>query len=204
MTAGTTCLIGIPVIAACLVIAPVRAHSLDDVLGWEGAAWGMTESEVTTRMASRGFPLVNGRPPTSIPLAGNVPFHTKAGIAGTTYDVAFRFSERTRGLDAVLMGTLADSPDRAAALHDRTLEVLTDQHGPATSADSLDRRNSLTRWVFETTTIVLQLETGLNVRGRRVGQVFIAYLPSARSDQREASEGMLLLFLLQGLGKGRR
>jgi hypothetical protein len=204
MRTGATCFIGILVIVASLVAAPVPAYSLDDVVGWEGTAWGMTESEVTKSMASRGFNLVAGPPRLGGPSGGDIPLQTKVDIDGNTYDVAFRFSDRTRGLTEVLIGTVAGSPDHAVALHDSLLRALTAQYGPATGAESRHSTTSLTRWMFKTTTIVLHRDTGTAVRGRHLGHVSIVYLPTTRSDQREPDEGILLLLMLQMLGKGRR
>ena len=203
MRAGAMCFIGILEIAASLVAAPVPGYSLDDVVGWEGTAWGMTESEVTKSMAARGFHPVAGSPRLGGPSEGPIPLQTKVDIDGNTYDVAFRFSDRTRGLTAVLIGTLAGSPDHAVALHDSLLRALTAQYGPATGAESRHSTTSLTRWMFKTTTIVLHRDTGTDVRGRRLSHVSIAYLPT-RSDQREPDEGIPLLLMLQMLGKGRR
>ena len=203
MRTGATCFIAILVIIASLVAAPVPGYSLDDVVGWEGTAWGMTESEVTKSMASRGFHPVAGPPRLGGPSEGPIPLQTKVDIDGNTYDVAFRFSDRTRGLTEVLIGTVAGSPDHAVALHDSLLRALTAQYGPATGAESRLSTTSLTRWMFKTTTIVLHRDTGTDVRGRRLSHVSIAYLPT-RSDQREPDEGIPLLLMLQMLGKGRR
>lgn len=204
MRTGATCFIGILVIVASLVAAPVPAYSLDDVVGWEGTAWGMTESEVTKSMASRGFNPVAGPRRLGGPSEGDIPLQTKVDIDGNTYDVAFRFSDRTRGLTAVLIGTVAGSPDHAVALHDSLLRALTAQYGPASGAESRHSTTSLTRWIFKTTTIALHRDTGTAVRGRHLSQVSIVYLPTTRSDQREPDEGILLLLMLQMLGKGRR
>jgi hypothetical protein len=204
MRTGATCFIGILVIVASLVAAPVPAYSLDDVVGWEGTAWGMTESEVTKSMASRGFNPVAGPPWLGGPSEGDIPLQTKVDIDGNTYDVAFRFSDRTRGLTAVLIGTVAGSPDHAVARHDSLLRALTAQYGPATGAESRHSTTSLTRWIFKTTTIALHRDTGTAVRGRHLLQVSIVYLPTTRSDQREPDEGILLLLMLQMLGIGRR
>ena len=62
MRTGAMCFIGSLVIAASLVAAPVPGYSLDDVVGWEGTAWGMMESEVTKSIASHGFHPVAGPP----------------------------------------------------------------------------------------------------------------------------------------------
>jgi hypothetical protein len=203
MRTRAMCFIGSLVIAASLVAAPAPGYSLDDVVGWEGTAWGMTESEVTKSMASHGFRPVAGPPRLAGPSEGPIPLQTKVDIDGNPYDVAFRFSDRTRGLTAVLIGTVAGSPDHAVALHDSLLRALTAQYGPATGAESRHGTTSLTRWMFKTTTIVLHRDADTDVRGRRLGHVSIAYLPT-RSDQREPDEGIPLLLMLQILGKGRR
>lgn len=203
MRTGEVCFIGILAIAASLVTGPVSGYSLDDVLGWEGTAWGMTESEVTKSIASRGFHPVAGSPRLGGSSEGPIPLQTKVDIDGNTYDVAFRFSDRTRGLTGVLIGTVGGSPDHVGALHGSLLRALTAQYGPATGAESRRSTTSLTRWMFRTTTIVLHRDTGTDVRGRRLGHVSIVYLPT-RSDQREPDEGIPLLLMLQMLGKGRR
>jgi hypothetical protein len=125
MRTGATCFIGILVIVANLVAAPMPAYSLADVVGWAGAAWGMTESEVTKSMASHGFHPVAGPRRLGGPSEGPRPLQTKVNIDGKPYDVAFRFSDRTRGLTAVLIGSVASSPDHAVALHDSLLRALT-------------------------------------------------------------------------------
>jgi hypothetical protein len=203
MKTGEVYFIGILVVAASLVAGPVSGYSLDDVVGWECTAWGMTESEVTKSIASRGFQPVAGAPRLGGPSEGAIPLQTKIDIDGNTYDVAFRFSDRTRGLTEVLIGTVAGSADHAGGLHDSLLRALTAQYGPATGAESRHSTTSLTRWMFRTTTIVLHRDTGTDVRGRRLSRVFIVYLPT-RPDQREPDEGIPLLLMLQMLGKGRR
>ena len=204
MAIGATSFIGILAIAAGLVAAPVAAYPLHDV-GWEGTTWGMTASEVTNLMAARGFALVTGSPWLHVPFGGDIPLQTKVDIDGHTYDVAFRFSDRTGGLDAVLIAAVAGSLDGATALHHSLHRALTAQYGPATGADSRDRAtNSLTRWTFKKSSIALHLDSSIDARGHRVRQVSIVYLPTAASDRREDDEGMLLLLLMQMLGKGRR
>jgi hypothetical protein len=204
MRTGAMCFIGSLVIVASLVAAPMPAYSLDDIVGWEGTTWGMTESEVTKSMVSRGFNPVAGPPRHGGPFEGDIPLRRKVDIDGNTYDVAFRFSDRTRGLTEVLIGTVTDSPDHAVVLHDSLLHALTAQYGPATGTESRHGTTSLTRWIFKTTTIALHRDTGTAVRGRHLSQVSIVYLPTTRSDQREPDEGILLLLMLQMLGKGRR
>jgi hypothetical protein len=85
MRTGATCFIGILEIAASLVAAPVPGYSLDDVVGWEGTAWGMTESEVTKSIASHGFNPVAGPPRPGGPFEGDIPLQTKVDIDGGKY-----------------------------------------------------------------------------------------------------------------------
>jgi hypothetical protein len=94
--------------------------------------------------------------------------------------------------------------NHAAVLHDQLASVLITRHGSATGAASGDGKTSLTRWAFETTTIVLYLDANVVVDGQRRSQVSVVYVPTPRSDQREPDDAMLILFLLQMLGKPRR
>lgn len=93
MRTGATCFIAILVIIASLVAAPVPGYSLDDVVGWQGTAWGMTESEVTKSMASRGFHPVAGPPRLGGSSQDPIPLQTKVDIDGNTYES--RFGSRT-------------------------------------------------------------------------------------------------------------
>jgi hypothetical protein len=189
------------VIVAGLVALPMPAHSLDDVLGWEGTAWGMTESEVTKKMASRGFKPVVASSRVGDAIEGEIPLQTKVVIDGNTYDAALRFVDR--GLTAVLISTVTDSADRAVALHDGVLRSLTARYGASSITESRGT-SSLIRWTFKTTTIALRREAVVDVRGRPRRQVSIVYTPATQSDEREPDEGILFLLLLQMLGKGRR
>lgn len=201
MRMAATCISGMLVIVAALVAVPIPVHSLDDVLGWEGTAWGMSESEVTKRLVSRGFKPVMGPSRVGGEIDGEIALRTKVAIDGNTYDAAFRFADR--GLTAVLIGTATDSPDRAVALHDSLLRSLTAQYGASSSAESRGTA-SLIRWTFKTTTIALRRDTVPNNPGRPLSQVSIVYTPATQSDEREPDEGILFLLLLQMLGKGRR
>lgn len=155
---------------------------------------------MTRSLAARGFGPVASSPGLGGPADASTPIQTKVDIDGNTFDVAFRFADR--GLAAVLLSTLADSPDRAGALHDGLLRSLTARYGAPWGAESRGT-TSLTRWIFKTTTIALRRDA-IEVERRPLGQISILYTPTMQSDRREPDEGMLFLLLLQMLGKGRR
>jgi hypothetical protein len=94
MTAATKYLIGSVLMLASPVIGPVRAYSVDDVSGWQGTTWGMTELEVARSMEARGCRLVPSRTPLAAPFEHHIPFQTTIEIAGHSYTVAFQFQDR--------------------------------------------------------------------------------------------------------------
>jgi hypothetical protein len=204
MTTGARYFTGTLLMVASLVVVPVPASALDDVLGWEGTTWGMTESEVAKAMEAHGFDLLPGRTPLGGPSARTIRFRTTAEIGGNTYNVAFQFLDRTRRLSGVLIGTLDDSREHTLMLHDSLLRTLTARYGPPSDAESRGSLTASTRWTFKTTTIALRLDADAGLRGYRLAQVSVVYEPNTGSDQREAKGKLGVLALLKLLSEGWR
>jgi hypothetical protein len=197
-------LAGILVILLSTATMPRPAHSLEDVLGWEGTVWGMSQSDVAAYAASHGLDLVPGHPALGGPTTRNIPFHSKVEIGGYSCDVGFQFSDRTQQLNAVVIGAADVSRDLALRVHASLLRALTARHGPPSSADSRGSVAAVTRWTSRTTTIALRLDTDTPVRGQRATHVYVVYAPTELQGEHETNEKMLLLALLKLLAEGRR
>jgi hypothetical protein len=204
MTTGARYFFGTLLMLAGLVVVPVSTSALDDVLGWEGTTWGMTESEVAKALEARGFDLISGRTPLGGPLARTIRCRTTAEIGGHTYDVALQFLDRTRRLDGVLIGTLDASREHALNLYDSLLRTLTARYGPPSDAESRGSLTAGARWMFKTTIIALRFDTEAGVRGHPLTQVSLLYEPDTGPDQRDAKDKGRVLALLRLLSEGWR
>jgi hypothetical protein len=195
---------GTLVMVVGLVLAPVSTYALDDVLGWEGTTWAMTESEVAKAMEAHSFDLIAARTPLGGPLARTIRFRTTAEIGGHTYDVAFQFLDRTRRLDGVLIGALDTSREHSLNLYDSLLRTLTARHGPPSEAESRANLTKSNRWTFKTTIIVLHFDAEAGVRGHPLTQVSLVYEPNTGPDERDAKAKGRILALLRLLSEGWR
>jgi hypothetical protein len=204
MTTGARYFFGTLLMLAGLVVVPVSTSALDDVLGWEGTTWGMTESEVAKAMEAHGFPLISGRTPLGGPLARTIRFRTTAEIGGHTYEVAFQFLDRTRRLDGVLIGALDTAPEHSLKLHDSVLRTLTGRYGPPSDAESRGNLTTSIRWTFKTTIIVLRFDAEAGVRGHPLTQVSLLYEPNTGPEQRDAKDKERVFALLRLLSEGWR
>jgi hypothetical protein len=204
MTIGARYFFGTLVMLAGLVVVPVYTSALDDVLGWEGTTWGMTESEVSKAMEAHGYQLMSGRTPLGGPLARTIRFRTTAEIGKHTYDVAFQFLDRTRRLDGVLIGALDTSREHSLKLHDSLLRTLTARYGPPTEAESRSNLTTSTRWMFKTTIIALRFDAEAGVRGQPLTQVSLLYEPNTGPEQHDAKDKGRVLALLRLLTEGWR
>jgi hypothetical protein len=204
MIAATKYLIGTVLMVASLVIGPVRAYPVDDVSGWQGMTWGMTELEVARSMEARGFRLAPNRTSLAAPFEHHIPFQTTIEIDGHSYTVAFQFEDRSGRLAGVVIGTLDDSREHAVKLYGSLLRSLTGRYGPPGATESRGSVAAASRWTFKTTSIALRLDTDVTARGPRRTQVSVAYSPTAGPDQRQAQDKFLMMGLLRLLGEGWR
>lgn len=204
MTTGARYFFGTLLMLAALVAVPASTSALDDVLGWEGTTWGMTESEVAKALEAQGFHLISVRSPLGGPLARTIRFRTSAEIGGHPYDVAFQFLDRTRRLDGVLIGALDASREHALNLYDRLLRTLASRYGPPSDAESRSSLTTSARWTFKTTMIALRLDTETGVSGHPLTQVSLLYEPNTGPDQRHAKDKGRVLALLRLLSEGWR
>ena len=204
MTTGARYFLGTLLMLAALVVVPASTPALDDVLGWEGTTWGMTESEVAKALEAHGFHLISVRAPLGGPLARTIRFRTSAEIGGHTYDVAVQFLDRTRRLDGVLIGALDPSREHALNLYARLRRTLAARYGPPSDAESRGSLTTSARWTFKTTIIALSLDTGAGVSGHPLTQVSLLYGPNTEPDQRHAKDKGRVLALLKLLSEGWR
>jgi hypothetical protein len=111
---------------AVLVSTPTPAYPfVDDVVGWPGLTWGMTEPEVRRSVDALGMRVITSHPPVAGPFTSYVPLKTSVELDGNTYDVAFRFLDRTERLDAVVVSSPDSSREQALKLQGSLLRTLT-------------------------------------------------------------------------------
>jgi hypothetical protein len=192
-------------LAAALAIGS-PAYPLDDVSGWQATRWGMTETDVKGVLKSLGLSLDPLPASYGRLLDGHAPFKTSVEMAGSHYDAIFLFTSDTRRLNRVVVCTLDFSREHALKLHDTLLLALTDTYGRPGETESLGGMATRTRWIFKTTTVVLNLYTDTTAATHHVTQVSVAYAPSeaGRQDVREKLLGLALLRALGELSRSAR
>lgn len=119
--------------------------SVDDVPGWQGARWGMTEEEVRAALEAGGFSLA---PVTGTYTNAYVPFKTSIRIGIHDYEVLLQFSIETRRLNQVVLRTSSGRAFLRKAFSELQ-DLLTEKYGPAAPVG--DKRE----WRFKTTIIEL-------------------------------------------------
>jgi hypothetical protein len=196
-------IVAVSLIVAALLVVPVPAYPLDNVLGWQNTRWGMTESEVKGSVESSGLRLVSLAGPDGRPLDAGSPFKTNIRIDGSDYDVIFQFPDEARHLGRVVVRTLDFSREHALTLHNSLLRALTETYGLPAETDSRGTLASMTKWTFRITTVLLGMYTDTGTRGPHATKVSITYASTAEPHQ-SIKDKILFLGLLRALGEAGR
>jgi len=131
----------VPTTALLLLLSPLPAAALDDLLGWQSTRWGMTDTQVKAAVHGDGFQTFP--PPPRSYIKTNGTFVAGMNIGRSRCEVFFTYGAGR--LNHVTVSCPA-TPDPYARLRDR----LTQRYGSPSRQDT--RRQE---WKFPTTAVVL-------------------------------------------------
>ena len=158
--------VGITIVTALLFgsisLGGATVESAEDVLGWQGTRWGMTDEEVRKTLEGAGLRLT----PSAGTYSGGVvaPFKTSIRIGAYDYEVVPQFDKE--GLRQVIIRGQSTRP-YVRKLFVELQDLLTEKYG--TPAPLGDRRE----WRFKTTIIELGLFDIID-------SVMIRYYPASK------------------------
>ena len=185
---------------ALLIAVPALAVD-DDVLGWQGFRWGISESDALTASEASGLRVERKDTRASYEGGFYSPFESVITLHEAPFTVKFMFLRDTRALGKVHLHSLkllpkslirpgTPPPPRHTLfepVHAQILQSLTEKYGPPklVQAEPTGIVEPNAVWTFPTTTITL---TGLVRPADRSWPIAIIYMPTAVPSKKDEKQ----------------